>query len=171
MLRVLPVASGRSTAADGDPDGRPPRQSTAAHPGQLRASLESLREYVAEKLRDADEELIFQVRHRDWFLALAERAAPELGGPCQQAWLDHLDRERENQRAAQRWAVAKGDAETAARLGAALWRFWWARADAAETRKWISTIAPLVRQAQPTRVLAQAPRSPWREPASHVRPD
>jgi DNA-binding CsgD family transcriptional regulator/tetratricopeptide (TPR) repeat protein len=130
---------------------------TAEHADEVRHSfLESLREYAAEKLRAAGEEAILQERHRAWFLALAEQAAPELRGPFQDRWLDRLDRERENLRAVQRNAVANGDAETTARLGGALWLFWWARADAAETGEWINTIAPLVRQARPTRVLAQA---------------
>jgi DNA-binding NarL/FixJ family response regulator len=130
---------------------------TVEHPDEVRYSfLESLREYAAEKLRAAGEESILQERHRAWFLALAERAAPELRGPHQDRWLDRLDRERENLRAVQRNAVARGDAETTARLGGALWLFWWARADAAETHEWINSIAPLVRQARPTRVLAQA---------------
>jgi predicted ATPase/DNA-binding CsgD family transcriptional regulator len=118
--------------------------------------LETLREYAAEKLRDAGEEPLLRERHRDWFLALAERAVPELVRPHQEVWLDRLDRERENLRAAQRWAVTRVDAETMARLGAALWQFWWARADAADAREWITTIVPLARQVQPTRALAQA---------------
>jgi len=118
--------------------------------------LESLREYATDRLRDAGEEARFRERQCAWVLTLAEQATPELCGPRQEAWLNRLDGERENLRAAQRWAVSREDAETTARLGAALWQFWWARADAADAREWISTIVPLARNAQPTRALAQA---------------
>jgi non-specific serine/threonine protein kinase len=120
--------------------------------------LETLRDYAAERLRDADEEAIFCERHRDWFLTLAERAEPELTGPHQAAWFDRLDRERENLRAAQSWAVARGDPETLVRLGAALWQFWHERADAADARELIDAIVPLVREVPPIPALARALR-------------
>ena len=118
--------------------------------------LESLREYALEKLRDADEEAVLRDRHCRWFVALAEQAEPELTGPHQEAWLDRLDRERENLRAAQEWAVTRGDGETLARFGASLWRFWWARADAADARVLIEAIVPLARQGPPSSSLARA---------------
>ena len=130
---------------------------TSEQPDEVRYGfLESLREYAAEKLREADEEVTLRNRHADWLLALAERAEPELQGPHQDAWLNRLDRGRENLRAAQRWAVERGDAETVARFGAALWRFWWARADAADAREWINTIVPLAQQAPPSPALVRA---------------
>jgi DNA-binding CsgD family transcriptional regulator/tetratricopeptide (TPR) repeat protein len=120
--------------------------------------LESLREYAADKLRDAGEEALLRNQHGTWHLALAERAEPELTGPHQETWLNRLDRERENLRAAQRWALERGDTETVARLGAALWHFWWARADAADAHEWVDAIVPLARQMPPTLAQARALR-------------
>jgi len=120
--------------------------------------LESLREYASEKLRDADEEAMLRERHRDWFVTLAERAEPELTGPRQAAWLDRLDRDRENLRAAQRWAAARGDGETLVRLGAALWQFWQERSDAADARELVDAIVPLAGQVPPITALARALR-------------
>jgi predicted ATPase/DNA-binding CsgD family transcriptional regulator len=117
---------------------------------------QSPRAYAVEKLAHASEEAMLRARHLDWFLALAERAEPELTGPDQEGWLDRLDRERENLRSAQRWAVARGDAAMIARLGAALWRFCWVRADASDAREWIRAISPLAQQAPPTPALARA---------------
>ena len=120
--------------------------------------LESIREYAAVKLREADEETILCERHGTWFLALAERAEPELTGPSQAAWFARLDCERENLRATQRWAATRGDADTLVRLGAALWMFWHERSNAADARELLDAIVPLARQATPTPALARALR-------------
>ena len=74
--------------------------------------LESLREYAAEKLRDAGEEARLRERHCAWFVALAERAEPRLSGSHSVPWLDSLERERENLRAVLAWCVDRGDAES-----------------------------------------------------------
>jgi predicted ATPase/DNA-binding CsgD family transcriptional regulator len=125
--------------------------------GEVRYGLlETLREYATERLRESGEDRLLRDRHAAWYLALAERAEPELVKPCQEAWLDRLGRERENLRSAQRWAVERGDAETVARLGAALWRFWWARADAADAREWMNTMVPLAQQSPPIPALVRA---------------
>ena len=48
-------------------------------------------------------------RHAAYYLALAERAAPALGRPAAgSAWLDRLEREHDNLRAALRWLVRAG---------------------------------------------------------------
>ena len=96
--------------------------------------LETLREYAAERLRDAGEESRLRARHRDWFLALAERAEPELRGPRSVAWLDRLERERENLRAALGWCVERAEADPGLRLAGALARFWLVRGPYREAR-------------------------------------
>jgi predicted ATPase len=118
--------------------------------------LETIREFGLEQLRVGGELEQTRRRHAEYFVDLAERAEPELIGPHQEIWLDRLDRERENLRAAERWAAARGDAETVVRLGAALWRFWWARADAAEARERVDAILALARGAAPVPALARA---------------
>src|SRR5439155_6240486 len=55
--------------------------------------LETIRQYGRDRLIDAEEEEAVRERHRDWFLALAERAEPELIGPRQGEWLDRLEAE------------------------------------------------------------------------------
>jgi predicted ATPase/DNA-binding CsgD family transcriptional regulator len=114
------------------------------HAGEVRYRfLETLREYAAERLRDAGEETILRERHRDWFLALAERAEPALEYAEEAGWFDRLDAERDNLRAVERWAAARGDAETVVRLGAALWQFWQMQADAADARERVDAILAL----------------------------
>ena len=99
--------------------------------------LESLREYAADKLRDADEELALRGRHLDWFVNLAERAEPELSGPRQAAWLQRLDEEHDNFRAALAWSAECGDARRGLRLAGPLYRFWVTRGYVSEGHRWL----------------------------------
>jgi predicted ATPase len=85
--------------------------------------LETVREYAFERLAEAGERQRTRTRHRDAFLAFAERAAPELEGAGQCAWLELLDPEAGNLAAALEWA-AQTDGERALRLCAAL-TLWW----------------------------------------------
>ena len=62
--------------------------------------------------------------HADYFLLLAEEAEPALKGPLLVVWLERLEREHDNLRAALHWAIEGGRAEMALRLGIALERFW-----------------------------------------------
>jgi predicted ATPase/transcriptional regulator with XRE-family HTH domain len=86
--------------------------------------LETVRQYVWVNLKITGELEALRHRHGDWYLALAEQAEPELKGPLQTAWLDRLEREHDNLRAALAWSEADAAAETGLRLIGALWRFW-----------------------------------------------
>jgi predicted ATPase len=85
--------------------------------------LETIREYGAEALRQSGEEPLLRRRHRDWFLALAEQAVPEYSGREAGAWLERLETEHDNLRAALEWS-GQYEPEGALRLAGALWRFW-----------------------------------------------
>jgi predicted ATPase/class 3 adenylate cyclase len=85
--------------------------------------LETIREYAGERLdADPDAEDVRR-RHAGFFLDLAERAEPELTGADQARWLDALEADHDNLRAAIAWA-AEHDLDLALRMGGALWRFW-----------------------------------------------
>jgi predicted ATPase/class 3 adenylate cyclase len=58
--------------------------------------LETVREYARERLDEAGETDAVRERHLTFYLALAEKAWPELVGPQQSSWLARLDAEREN---------------------------------------------------------------------------
>ncbi|MGH8934774.1 MAG: ATP-binding protein [Acidimicrobiia bacterium] len=106
------------------------------HLGEARfLMLETIREFALEKLAESDEEGEIRRRHAQAFLELAERAQPELTGKAQAYWLDRLEREHDNFRAAIAWATETGAAEIALRMGAALWRFWQMRGHLLEGRE------------------------------------
>jgi predicted ATPase/class 3 adenylate cyclase len=73
-------------------------------------------------------------RHARAYLALAEEAASHMPGRDQVPWLDRLEIEHDNIRAAFGWAIERGDAELAHRLLSASWRFWQFRGHVTEGR-------------------------------------
>ncbi|MGF6605645.1 putative ATPase/class 3 adenylate cyclase [Paraburkholderia sp. WSM4175] len=107
------------------------------------AMLETLREYALERLAEAGESDTLRVRHADWYLTLAEQAEPGLIGPRQGVWLDRLQQEHDNLRAALRWFVEHGPAEHGLRLAAALARFWRAHSYVTEARQRLATLLAL----------------------------
>ena len=121
--------------------------------------LETLREYGRERLVETDEADDTAERHAAWYLDLAERAAPLLTGPVQGPWLDRLERELNNFRAAMRWAIDRDRAELGMRLGSALWRFWQIRAHMGEGRQLLAELLDMKADVDPrlrARALAAA---------------
>ena len=109
--------------------------------------LETIREYAAEMLDGRGEATRrLERRHATRLPRLGRRrAAPQLSGADQRAWLDRLEREHDNLRAALDWATPTATRPIAARLAFALWRFWQqrgylnearARFDAMAARDW-----------------------------------
>ncbi len=100
--------------------------------------LETIREYGLESARET--EATRQV-HAAYYLALAEEAAAKLQGPQQATWLERLEMEHDNLRAALGWFLERnGDGssrEMALRLGGALWKFWSARGLSSEGRTFL----------------------------------
>jgi predicted ATPase/DNA-binding XRE family transcriptional regulator len=150
--------------ADEQPDGR-----------MRYRMLETLREYGHDQLRHAAEEVILRDRHRDWFTGLAETAEPELWKAEQETWLQRLEVEHDNLRAALDWSAARGAhtltevehfsgtassslepiqthaTEAGLRLAAALGRFWCLRGYLAEGRARLETHLELAPSATPVR--------------------
>jgi predicted ATPase/class 3 adenylate cyclase len=105
--------------------------------------LETIREYGLECLKAAGEWEAVQRVHALYFLEFAEQAESELTGPRQSLWLDRLETEHDNLRAALSWAEEQGAVEIGLRLGAALWRFWLARGHMREGRERLERLLAL----------------------------
>ncbi len=110
--------------------------------GELRLMmLETLREYGLEALVANEEMEATRQAHAYYYLALAEEAEPGLDGPQDAVWLERLEREYNNLRAALQWSLeqagneeARQRNEMALRLGAGLQRFWEVRGHWSEGR-------------------------------------
>ena len=137
-----------ATGAEGDPEevldllGTLVEQSLVtvgsdAGGGARYGMLEPVRQYAREKLEQSGEAGEAGRRHAAFYLALAERAAPELLGFGQVEWLDRLERESGNLGAAIARSLDAGEPETAARFGRALLTFWWIRGHHREGRRWM----------------------------------
>jgi predicted ATPase/class 3 adenylate cyclase len=98
--------------------------------------LETIREYGLERLAASDDAQAVNDGHARFYLNLAEEAAPKLTGPRQQEWLQRLEREQDNMRAALRWTQER-DLVSAIRIASALYRFWETRGYAVEGRRWL----------------------------------
>src|SRR5204862_6385526 len=97
--------------------------------------LETLREFAAEQLDEADREET-ACRHTAFFLELAETAAPHLSGPDRQCWQEQLDSEHENLLTALSRCL-KSPGFAGLRLAGALWRYWHLRSYITEGRRWL----------------------------------
>ncbi len=128
--------------------------------------LETIREYALERLAMSGEQVEFRRRHAGYYLRLAEAAEPELHGPQQGRWLNQLEIEHDNLRAALAWSLGGGAPESGLRLAAALCDFWLRLGHLSEGRTWIEQALLELEEPEPTRatprdgaaVASQAPR-------------
>ena len=116
--------------------------------------LETIRLYARQRLVEAGESHAVWDRHLAFFLALAERAEPELAAADGPVWLDRLEREHDNLRAALQWADTTGASESALRLVTALALFFEWRGHLAEGGRWFARA--LARHEQPSALRARA---------------
>ncbi len=122
------------------------RQSATVQPDGLPRfeMLETIREYAQEKLALSGEEATLHRRHLDYYLALAEHAATDLGRQEQARWLDYLEAEHDNLRAALDRCPTLLDGPTLGlRLGSALHYFWLVRGHISEGRRRVGEILDL----------------------------
>jgi predicted ATPase/DNA-binding XRE family transcriptional regulator len=99
--------------------------------------LEPIRQYAAGRLAQTGEEWEVRRKHALWYTRFAEEAEEQLAGPEQGGWLDRLEAEHDNLRAALRWSLSGNDPEGGLRLAADLWRMWNARGYMQEGRDWL----------------------------------
>jgi predicted ATPase/class 3 adenylate cyclase/Tfp pilus assembly protein PilF len=139
--------------------------------------LETVRQYCWARLVAAGEVALVRDRHRDYFVELAERAETELQGPHQRVWLERLEAEHDNLRAAREWCLSDKDEggpprghpkdesdplhpssfilpPFVLRLVRALERFWIMRGTLSEGREWLREL--LERGSTPAAVRAEA---------------
>jgi predicted ATPase/transcriptional regulator with XRE-family HTH domain len=100
--------------------------------------LATIQEYGLERLAAAGEEAAARRVHAAYFLRLAERAWPAFRHRAgQEPWLDRLEVERANLRAALAWLDESGDAASLLQMAGALSWFWYIRGPLDEGRSWL----------------------------------
>ncbi len=106
-------------------------------------AMETIREYSLERLVESGEEQAVRKAHAAYYLVLAEEAAGELDGVDQPIWVDRLDRDLDNLRAALKWLIATENADWALRMGTALLRYWELRELFTEGRQLLDAVLRL----------------------------
>jgi non-specific serine/threonine protein kinase len=100
--------------------------------------LETVRQYGRERLLQSGETESVRERHAIFFSELARHAEPELRAADQVAWLNRLQLEHDNLRAALEWWLAAPPRRIEAlALAAAIWWFWMKRGHLSEGRQWL----------------------------------
>jgi predicted ATPase/class 3 adenylate cyclase len=97
--------------------------------------LETVRQYNSDRLVEAGEAESARRRHRELFLTLVEEAEPHLTGSDQVSWLNRLEAEHDNLRAALDGLLGAGDTEGALRMTGSLSRYWSVRGHFSEGRE------------------------------------
>jgi predicted ATPase/class 3 adenylate cyclase len=150
MLEQLEVVCGPASEIGGEVldrlaellDNSLIRQLEAAGEPRFRM-LVTIRDFAMEKLDASDEAHAIRQRHLAAYLALAEQAGSQVQGNEQRRWLDLLELEHDNMRAALDDAIAGARVDDASRLVFSLWRFWQVRGYLREGLAWAQRVLAL----------------------------
>jgi tetratricopeptide (TPR) repeat protein len=112
--------------------------------------LLTVRQFATERLNERPEAEAVRDHHAAFFSALAVQAETALVGPDERAWLDRLELEHENLRAALRRLVERSDVAGAQRMAAALYRFWFARGHFTQGRAILTAVLHMPGALAPT---------------------
>lgn len=108
------------------------------HGGETRYHLlETIRQYARVKLSESGEAASIHQRHLEFFVALANQAAPELRRAAQLEWLARLEVEHDNLRAALEFSLENDETLAALTIAGSLYRFWYLHGYWREGRDWI----------------------------------
>ena len=108
--------------------------------------LETIREYGWEALATSGEMEVTRQAHATYYLQLAEQARLEMRGPNQATWLQRLEQEHDNLRAALEWTLEEAEEqgaerrELALRLSAALKALWMEHGHYREARTFLERV-------------------------------
>jgi len=100
--------------------------------------LETIREFGLERLDAHGETAETHRRHALYYIQFAEQAKPQLRSANSALWLNRLEAEHNNIRAALEWSIGQpGAEEYSLRLASAVWQFWYMRTYITEGRRWL----------------------------------
>lgn len=117
------------------------RQGKSANDEPRFVMLELLREFGLEQLEASGEQETIRERHANCFLSLAGQAEARLESTEQVEWLNRMEQEHDNLRAALEWSKQADDqGELCMRLAGLLAVFWEARGHFSEGRERLSAV-------------------------------
>jgi predicted ATPase/class 3 adenylate cyclase len=130
--------------------------------------LGMLREFGLEQLEASGERERIRRCHAEFYLSLAEGAEASLERAEQIQWMDRMEQEHDNLRAALEWSkTAEGAGELCLRLAGTLGYFWEVRGHFSEGRERLSAILTMdvaqARTAARTKLLARAAELAYRQ--------
>ena len=99
--------------------------------------LEVLRLYGTERLAEAGRTEDVRGRHAAFFMSMAEKALPEMFSSQQVAFLNRLESDYDNFRAAMGWALESDNGEIALKIASALTYFWVAHRHVGDGQYWL----------------------------------
>lgn len=111
--------------------------------------LETIRQYAWERLAEAGEGMPVRSQHLGYYFDLAKQAEAHLTSAARKPWLERLEAEHDNLRAALEWA-SEHDAVQAMQLAAALRWFWYFNGHSLQGRDWLERV--LARPGEPSAV-------------------
>ncbi|MGH2699051.1 MAG: adenylate/guanylate cyclase domain-containing protein, partial [Actinomycetota bacterium] len=104
--------------------------------------LQTIREYALRTLEQLGELEKWRARHADYFAGMAREAEPEIFDD-DHYWLDRLDLDHDNLRAALRHLIDAAEVREGLVIATRLWRFWQLRSHLAEGRAWLTEVLAL----------------------------
>jgi predicted ATPase len=99
--------------------------------------LETVREFGLERLAASGEEAATRRSHAAWYMAMAENTWQGVDARADADWLNQIEADHDNVRAALVWLDQIGDAEALLRLAGSLWPFWHRHSHRLEGRGWL----------------------------------
>ena len=119
------------------------RRSPGGDPARYRM-LDTVRDYGQQRLREAGRAQAVGLRHQDFYARLAGR--PDALGPCQLEWIDALNADHENLRAALEFGLSQAArAEAGLAMACDLWLYWETRGHLTEGRRHMDALLAQVR--------------------------
>jgi predicted ATPase/transcriptional regulator with XRE-family HTH domain len=97
--------------------------------------LEPVRQYALERLEESGEDEETRRRHARFYLGMAREVGPELKGQDQPIFLEKLETELGNLRAAISWSIGYGEAQEVADSVWEWWTYWWLSGHLTEGRR------------------------------------
>ena len=109
--------------------------------------LETIRQYARNKLIQSGEIGHYRNKHLDYFTELSKTLRPKLWREEQVSWMDYLEREHDNLRAALEWSTCEGcDNQQAIKgmeIAANIFTFWLVRGYWSEALDWMQKLKAL----------------------------